>query len=666
MSMAPITPPASNASEGPHAAATNPAASTPTGVTAGREDHGHLALPGSDENTHNAVEAVVPEGCWPFGALVDEANRAPEEGLENRPGPTVETVDLTPASMESDGELAPRSSADPYAPGGPWAYAETRRGRIFKIQSAWVHPDTGATLITRERVEQAAGRKGNLRAAWIDHDRDAYTEDDVARNHRAVLGQLKPAHVHVVEERRNSTSIGAVARAYGLPPEQVEVAKGRGAFLDCCEYLTHEHAEQQASGKHVYEDEAVHANFDFREALDRHLAQRAGPARSREATKLSAVDRLAMMVQNDGLTLMEAEALDPLAYNRGEPRLVRARSTYLAKQPQPPFRMNIYLFGEGGTGKDALARAMARQLVPGDWVPGVKEPFFILGGENVTWEGYDGQLAVIIEDARPASMVRSFGRKELLTFLNPFPARQKLNIKNSSVLPVNTFTIMTGPDDYETFLDGLAGEYTDRSGTRFTAENKNQTYRRIPMIIPVRDDEFDLMVNKGFVDNTTEYREYYCYQGVRQNIRQVLRRVKGIEDPDRRVEVQLAIEAKQVQPILAQHERIASSVSTEHENPDTLVEEFSGLGEFVSDEERVASRAEAVARARAQADGVTAHFLAAGLTSRAWVADDAGLPPVIYSDGNPDLSLWDPNTGTYNGQSPLPLSSISPEFKWTH
>ncbi|MCT2989785.1 hypothetical protein EFN19_10860 [Propionibacterium freudenreichii] len=571
----------------------------------------------------------------------------------------------TDSATESDGGLGPRTSTDPYAPGGPWAYAETKRGRIFKIQSAWVHPDSGATLITKERVEQAVRRKGNLRTAWIDHDRDTYSKEDVAENPRAVLGQLKPAHVHVVEERRNSTSVAAVARAYGLRPEQVEVAKGRGAFLDCCEYLTHEHAQQQASGKHLYDDGAIHANFDLRGALDHHRAQRTGLARSSEAIKLSAVDRLAMMIQNEGLTLMEAEALDPLAYNRGEPRLVRARSTYLAKQPQPPFRMNIYLFGEGGTGKDALARAMARQLVPGDWIPGVKEPFFILGGENVTWEGYDGQLAVIIEEGRPASLVKSFGRKELLTFLNPFPARQKLNIKNSSVLPVNTFTIITGPDDYETFLDGLAGEYIDRSGTRFTAENKNQTYRRIPMIIPVRDDEFDLMVNKGFVDNTSEYREYYYYKGIRQNIRQVLRRVKGIEDPDRRVDVQLAIEAKQVQPILAQHERIVSSVSTEYEDPDTLVEEFSGLGEFVSEEERAASRADALARARAQADGVTAGFLAAGLINRTWVAEREGLPPVIYSDGNPDMSLWDASTGTYNGQPPLPLSRISPEFKST-
>lgn len=664
--MAPLVSPASSASGEPQSVDTAGAESMPPGGTDACKDQVGSTV-GSDQESRNAVEAVVSVDSSPSGTLVDEANHAPGEGLENRPGPTVETVDLglssTDSATESDGGLGPRTSTDPYAPGGPWAYAETKCGRVFKIQSAWVHPDSGATLITKERVEQAVRRKGNLRTAWIDHDRDAYSEEDVAANPRAVLGQLKPAHVHVVEERRNSTSVAAVARAYGLPPEQVEVAKGRGAFLDCCEYLTHEHTQQQASGKHLYDDGAVHANFDFRGALDRHRVQRAGHGEAQENSRLSAVDRLAMMVQNDGLTLMEAEALDPLAYNRGETRLVRARSTYLAKQPQPPYRMNIYLFGEGGTGKDALARAMARQMVPGDWVPGAKEPFFVLGGDNVGWEGYDGEPVVIIEEARAGSLIKSFGRKELFAFLNPFPGRQKLNIKNSSVLPVNIITIMTGPDDYETFLDGLAGEYTDRSGTRFTAENKSQSYRRFPMIIPVRDDEFDLMVNKGFVDNTSEYREYYRYQGVRQNIRQVLRRVKGIEDPGRRVEVQLAIEAKQVQPILAQHERIVSSVSTEHEDPDTLVEEFSGLGEFVSEEERAASRADALARARAQADGVTADFLAAGMASRAWVSERTGLPPVIYTDSNPDMSLWHAATETYNGQPPLPLSRISPEFK---
>lgn len=627
---------------------------------------------GVDQIPHRTVGTVDPNGCDPLEVQENVANRAPGEGLESRPFPTVATVGSAPEPavdtvdlpIDSSRDTAPVDPRERYLPGGDWHYAETIKGRIFRVVSNLVHPDTGASLISLDRVKAVVSRSSVYRYAWVVHDKDRYTKVETETNPRAIPGKLKPRHVEIVIEYRNQTSVGTVARSFTLPPNQIEVKKGRGAFLDCCEYLTHEREDQHALGKYRYPDAEIQANFSFREMVDAHAASRTKQSGD-GAVKMTAVDRLAMAIQNDGLTLSDAEQLDPLSFNRGELRLKRARSTYLAKQPQPPMRINIYLYGEGGTGKDALARALARQLIPGDWIPGVKEPFFVLGGDNVAWEGYDGELIVIIEEARAGSLIKAFGRKELFAFLNPFPARQKLNIKNASVLPVNVITIMTGPDDFETFLDGLAGEYTDKSGTQFTAENKNQSYRRIPMILPVRDDEFDIMVNKGFVDNTNEYREYYTYNGVRQNMRQVLTRVKGIQDPTLRSMTQLAIEAKQVAPIIEQHQRIVSSASSEREDPDALVAEFSSLGEFVSDEERAASRADALTRARAQADGVTADFLAAGVTSRAWVSERTGLPPVIYTDNNPDMSLWDAATETYNGQPPLPLSTISPEFKST-
>lgn len=643
-------------------------------ATAGPTTHHHSNQPHDalDESSPMTVETVVPARSSTPEPLLTRANRTPDEGLECPATTTVETVEPSPVrtvpivdspAHRSAESTESESTTDPYAPGGPWAYAEKKHGRAFKITTQWTHPDTGEVLITPAHAEQTLSRKGNLRTAWINHNRDTVIAADVSRNSGLTLGQLKRPHLHAVEERRNQTSVGQVARAWGLSPSFVEVLKGHGAFLDACEYLTHEHDAQQAEGKYLYNDSDVKANFNFREQLDGHIAKR---TRTDDADnrKMSAVDRLAMMVQNDGLTLTEAEAYDALAYNRGEPRLVRARATYLSKLPQPSYRMNIYLYGEGGTGKDALARAMARQMVPGDWIPGVREPFFVLGGDNVAWEGYDGEPVVIIEEARAGGLIKSFGRKELFAFLNPFPAKQKLNIKNSSVLPVNTITIMTGPDNFETFLDGLAGEYTDKSGTQFKAENKNQSYRRFPMIIPVRDDEFDLMVNKGFVDNTSEYREYYSYRGIRQNMRQVLRRVKGIEDPHRRAETQLEIEAKQVGPILDQHDIIKAAISTEQEDPDTLLTEFADLGEIVTDEERAARQQERLRRARTQADGVTASSIAAGRPKLAHVSERGALPPVIYVGGRPDMSLWDVSTGTYNGQQPLNYTDISAEFRF--
>ena len=50
--------------------------------------------------------------------------------------------------------------------------------------------------------------------------------------------------------------------------------EGQGTFLDCVEYLTHEHEKQQKLGKHLYSDEEIHANFDWRMAVDERVAAR--------------------------------------------------------------------------------------------------------------------------------------------------------------------------------------------------------------------------------------------------------------------------------------------------------------------------------------------------------------------------------------------------------
>ncbi|MGP5014294.1 hypothetical protein ACTXJX_10805 [Glutamicibacter ardleyensis] len=471
------------------------------------------------------------------------------------------------------------------------------KSTVFDFMQYREHPDSGVVMLTKEQIDAGFAyfeAKGALeRRAMIWHDMDRKEVDDGSQ------GELKPLHAHWVMQLISVTGVESrvtireVSEAFKIPSARIRIAsdgpnqrKGQNAakltFLDFASYLPHRNPK--AAFKYQYAYSRAESNFDFEAEVEAHVEMlRSGKRGGRGGgqQKLTDVDALAMRVQEEGLTLAEARTVDPLAFNRGESRITRARATYLAGLPQPPHRINYYMFGDGGTGKDALARALARALVPGDWIPGEREPFFLVGGDNVTWEGYDGQPVVIIEEARAGNLIKSFGRKELFAYLNPFPAKQRLNVKNSSVMPVNVITIMTGPDDYATFLDGLAGEYTDRSGEKHHAENKNQSYRRVPIIIPVRENEFDLMVNKGFMDGTGEFREYYAYQGLRQNMRQVLTRVKGIADDQRRIETHLAIEAKQVAPISEKHQQIVAATRTENEDPDALLAEFADLGEPV-------------------------------------------------------------------------------------
>ncbi|MFE7194974.1 hypothetical protein [Microbacterium oxydans] len=480
--------------------------------------------------------------------------------------------------MDAADLAAEPTAAERYAPGGDWHYAESLSARVFFITTDWVHPDTGETIITPETAERVIARKGNLRAAWINHDKDQYTADDVERNPRAVIGQTKPAHVHIIEERRNQTTVAAVARAYGVAPNFVEPKKGHGAFLDVAEYLTHEHEKQQKLGKHRYDDAEVHANFDFRAEVDAHVASRGKPGASRKVTP---EDALALRVLNGELTVAQAMTADPLSFSRAKTRIRGMRAEFLAHQPPPQQRINIYLEGPGGIGKDLLAKALARTLMPGEWEPGVRDPFFAVGGDNVSWEGYDGQQVVIIEEARAGSLIKKFGRTELFQLLSPFPTKQLFNVKNASTQLLHTVTILTGPDSYADFLDGLAGGYVDRFGQEHKAENKAQAYRRFPIIIPVREGQFSLAINKGFVNGTRDFQEYETYGPFRQSMQLLATRAKGISDAQRRVETQLALEARQVRPIVEQHARVIAATETSDEDADALLAEFDDLGEHL-------------------------------------------------------------------------------------
>ncbi len=485
-----------------------------------------------------------------------------------------------------------------------------KRSTVFSIMQYRNHPDTDAPLWTREQWDElitALDEAGVLdRHAGIWHDKDTLPDGRPKKLHFHGVIRLLPG----AEKQVRYLAIRAHLPASRIHPPRDSYAEGKVvtgplaadlAFFDFCQYMVHEDERSRDEGKYRYPRDEVFANFDFSAFLD------AGrPAKAKNSRKSqSDVDRLAMRIRNDGLTLEEADAADPLAYNKGESRMKKARAQYLAGLPQPPYRINFYLHGLGGVAKDALARALARTLVPGDWVPGEREPFFLVGADNVEFEGYDGEPVVIFEDATAASLISQLkGRRNVFRYLNPFPGKTRMNVKNASTLPVNTITIITGPEDYETFLDGLAGKYVDRWGKQHDPENDRQSYRRFPIIVPVRSDEFDVLVNKGFVNgNDDEFKEYIAYEGFRQNMRQVLRRVKGVEPIERRVETHLAIEAKQVAPIKEQYEVVVASVGTEGEDPDALLADFADLGEQVptANELRIAELKAQLAAAQAKA-----------------------------------------------------------------
>lgn len=69
------------------------------------------------------------------------------------------------------------------------------------------------------------------------------------------------------------------------------------------------------------------------------------------------------------------------------------------------------------------------------------------------------------------------------------------------------------------------------------------------------------------------------------------------------------------------------------------------------------------AQAQAEADGHTAHSIAIGSNQLAWVDTNPAGRPCIMSGGAPDMSLWDPVSGTYNGQPQRSWAAVSARFR---
>lgn len=468
---------------------------------------------------------------------------------------------------------------DPYLDGGPWAYSKDLGGRCF-----WITCNEqldGHTLLDEATITKALKRKGFKQWHWIKHDKDVYTEAEVKKIPGAKLGDPKAPHFHVAIRTKSYTSVATVSGAFGVQPSQVEV-KPPSSFLDLVEYHTHEHDNQ--AGKYPYPDEECHATpgWNWRVDLDDHKEARIERGQGKAEKRL--LDKLMVKVMHGDLTLQQVREEHPVEYGRNLTKFQKWRADFLRHCESPEQVINFYICGPGGVGKDLLAKALARALAPE-----LKIPYFKLGGENVSFEGYDGQPVVIWEDMRVPDMIRvAKSRGMLFRILGPYRSPEEapiVNIKNSSTQLVNRVNIVTGPTEYEDFLKGLAGEYESYQNgqrVRHTAENVAQGFRRFPLVIPVNEGEFSIFVNEGFLKGTREYETYEKHLHFRQNLEALHRRLSSMEDEAEKQRLRELVEGKTVDPVMRQYERLlpeAASTSSE-----AILEEFADAGQPIPSE----------------------------------------------------------------------------------
>ncbi len=473
--------------------------------------------------------------------------------------------------------------------------------RQFTVCQFNYNPRTGAFLANlTEITDNLARYKSFTEWAWVIHDRDVYTQDAidemnatlrneakkvqnltdeasiaqyVGNNVWAKLGDKKGVHVHIVCKMKYALEIYKIADWLGVPEHLVHIIKGKGAFLDCTEYLTHEDEKQQKLGKIRYDDSEIHCSEsfnDWRQRLDDRVIQEA-----KYGIGKTPVQKIIVDVARYGKTLRECSIeMDANDYIDNLAKLQKARHEYLKTAPLPNSRITFYVCGKGGEGKGVCCRLLARALCPE--INDMNSIMFPYGGQGVSFDNYDGQPVIIYSDMRAVDFM-AMGRKETLTAaLEPHPHEDvgEINIKYGSVKLIHKFNIINGIEPYEEFIKGLAGEYTDKAGREHHAEKSNleQFYRRVPVIIPINGDYFDILVNTGIFRGTREYDTYKSIASMVGSFAKLQQRC-GNNEP-----LLIDMSKPLVDPIVEVTEHLKKKLDTPDMTEEQIRAEFEALG----------------------------------------------------------------------------------------
>lgn len=386
---------------------------------------------------------------------------------------------------------------------------DVMRRRVWEVQSH-INGTDGTPIFTKDMIEKFLnGRTDVRRWAWVIHDKDPADKDSTKTVH---------SHIHLALEFENAIWNTSLAKDFGLPLGCIRKPKAKSnQFIAIVTYLTHEKPEEQAKGKYLYPDDEIHANFDFRAEINKYREEKK-KSKGRRLRKADA-DILVESIERGELTIDDVKREYGFAFFLDyESRFLKARQEYLKRHYIMLPRINYYIDGPSGAGKTTLAEMLARSLVP---ELSEDEAYYEVGARRVRFDNYENQPVMIWDDVRASDLINEFGREGVLNLLEVHPKKRNYNIKYGGVILTNQVNIFTGKEGYEQFLDGLAGEYTDMiDGTHHESElwAREQTYRRVPVIIHLHQSDIEVMVNRGVFQGTNEYTYYERWAEARVNM----------------------------------------------------------------------------------------------------------------------------------------------------
>jgi hypothetical protein len=275
------------------------------------------------------------------------------------------------------------------------------------------------------------------------------------------------------------------------------------------------------------------------------------------------------------MTLREVVEEYPLEYQDDFSYLEKCRLRYLSTiSEMPKTRINYYVEGRGGVGKGLISKAIARALIDRDGTMADDDIYFEVGSDKASFEGYDGQPVIIWNDCRAYTLLQKLGgRENVFNVFDPFPPNIKQNIKYGSVRLNNIINIVNSVQPYADFLDGLAGEYEDKTGQIQHAEDKGQSYRRFPFFLVLHEEDYDLGMNKGVFDGTREYEQHMIYSHLRGNMQKIAEKCGDNHS------LYNMITKKALAPVVSKHDEMHAKLQHKQQGTDEeILEYFKDVG----------------------------------------------------------------------------------------
>lgn len=476
---------------------------------------------------------------------------------------------------------------------------------------------------------------------------------------------MKPLHVHVVvkfKDRKSGGSLSAVAAAVGLDEQYVEKpGRGRWAFDNMLAYLIHIKYPE----KHQYNPAEVATLRGrsymeiYRERREAWLAGRAQVKKKRAAEGAELLrDRVLTGDITKGQILLSDELFE--VYSRNTRLIDDALAAYgqrrsyraAAKLERGDFSTQVvYLHGESGSGKTQVAHAYINWLKRQDAAVGERWDLYKAATGN-SLDDYAGEAIVLLDDVRASAM----DANDWLVFLDPkhaSPAKARYANKQNVAPRVIIITAIIPPIEF--FFWARQKGQVD--------EALDQFLRRLAWAIRVV--------------NADEIRQYELSRMGRTASYDWVAPSKAVEQCERlrlnfgATETVEAVDVDDVAITLgADLAARSSDLGWDTDAWDKRTEELriESAQRTPSAQERKARLADAEARARcqAQADGFTACRIQmdGDRAERYMALPDPTTPSGwgVNEGGELDMSLWDFETETYNGQPARRWYEISDEF----